>query len=610
MSSNQAYCKDKQKKYRNGDFYIGELKKGKPNGNGRMIYADKSEYIGSWSLGERNGLGQMIYADKSEYIGSWSLGERNGLGQLKTANYVYNGFWKNDNPNDSGRIEYKNGIIYDGKWNNGNISGIGYVKVKKSDFKGKLKPQILPNKNLYGFIPIDGTLTKDDEIMTGQWSDDGSFNGEVDNPKWAFVGKVSKVNGKKLEIGRKEFKNTDLYWDGTVIDNIITDGVCNAIFNDVYYNGKWENGKFTGSASGNSYYGDLKNNIKHGYGTYYLDESFAGKSKEYFTGLWRDDNPIIGSGSFSNRSGIIRFNIKNGTINYLYSGEDKFSGSIYSNKLSIDDLERTINENIKPKLEAIKEAKRKKEFEYYNNNYAGLIYIAKNTRFSGDFEAGFFDFLFSAKTDAVIVFLPNGKVILKEVRQSTKPQSEMSQSQMIIMALNDDSSHVYDVELSSDNKNIIISKDGYTITPTNNRRNAVLKNRDGREITFTSKNKYIGTTNPSSVKLALGTYYGKESTADLTTGKGVDGNISGELKIDILPNNKFQITETVNINNPLLSMFYNMFGPSPKSAPRTGSYSISDGMLRLEDSEGLQILLGGNALFMQQGSIHAILYRL
>ena len=40
----------KEKKYANGDYYVGEWKKGKPNGQGIMTYYDKSEYNGNWLL--------------------------------------------------------------------------------------------------------------------------------------------------------------------------------------------------------------------------------------------------------------------------------------------------------------------------------------------------------------------------------------------------------------------------------------------------------------------------------------------------------------------------------------------------------------------------------
>ena len=46
-----------KKKYKNGDFYEGKAKWGKPDGECTMQYADGRKYIGSWKNNCRDGKG-------------------------------------------------------------------------------------------------------------------------------------------------------------------------------------------------------------------------------------------------------------------------------------------------------------------------------------------------------------------------------------------------------------------------------------------------------------------------------------------------------------------------------------------------------------------------
>ena len=60
--------KDTQPKYQ------GQVKDGKPNGLGIIIYTDGSKYVGRWKNGIREGQGSQIHKGEGKYSGSWKNG--------------------------------------------------------------------------------------------------------------------------------------------------------------------------------------------------------------------------------------------------------------------------------------------------------------------------------------------------------------------------------------------------------------------------------------------------------------------------------------------------------------------------------------------------------
>jgi hypothetical protein len=46
---------------RDGGSYIGEIKNGEINGNGRRKLDDGTEYHGEFVMGEKHGYGEIIY---------------------------------------------------------------------------------------------------------------------------------------------------------------------------------------------------------------------------------------------------------------------------------------------------------------------------------------------------------------------------------------------------------------------------------------------------------------------------------------------------------------------------------------------------------------------
>ena len=59
--------KDTQPKYQ------GQVKDGKPNGLGVIIYTNGSKYVGGWENGKYQGQGTFTKPDGTKYVGSWKI---------------------------------------------------------------------------------------------------------------------------------------------------------------------------------------------------------------------------------------------------------------------------------------------------------------------------------------------------------------------------------------------------------------------------------------------------------------------------------------------------------------------------------------------------------
>jgi hypothetical protein len=53
--------------------YQGQVKNGKPNGLGVIIYTNGSKYVGGWENGKYQGQGTFTKPDGTKYVGSWKI---------------------------------------------------------------------------------------------------------------------------------------------------------------------------------------------------------------------------------------------------------------------------------------------------------------------------------------------------------------------------------------------------------------------------------------------------------------------------------------------------------------------------------------------------------
>lgn len=106
--------------------YEGDIKDGKPHGNGTAVYANGDQYTGEWKNGLRDGRGACGYANGDRYEGEWKYDKPNGQGIKVYANADrYEGEWKQGSRNGNGTGYYANGDRYEGEWMFGEWHGFG-----------------------------------------------------------------------------------------------------------------------------------------------------------------------------------------------------------------------------------------------------------------------------------------------------------------------------------------------------------------------------------------------------------------------------------------------------------------------------------------------------
>ena len=66
--------------------YIGEMKDGKPNGQGKAILGRSVTYEGEWRAGKLNGQGTADWSDGTKFVGEFKNGKYDGQGTMTWSN--------------------------------------------------------------------------------------------------------------------------------------------------------------------------------------------------------------------------------------------------------------------------------------------------------------------------------------------------------------------------------------------------------------------------------------------------------------------------------------------------------------------------------------------
>ena len=83
----------------NKSVYIGELKNGKPHGQGISTWENGVQYVGEWKDGKRHGQGRVTWKNGVKYVGEWKDGGKN-TNDLITYDFevIWIGEFRNDQP--------------------------------------------------------------------------------------------------------------------------------------------------------------------------------------------------------------------------------------------------------------------------------------------------------------------------------------------------------------------------------------------------------------------------------------------------------------------------------------------------------------------------------
>lgn len=116
---------------KNGEIIISKFKKSKAEGEGAIYQDDKIKYIGVLKDNKPDGEGKLFYANGMiNYIGVFDNGVFDGTGKLYSENgsTIYNGEFKDGKFNGKGKLYCRNGVLlYEGKFKDGLYNGYGIL---------------------------------------------------------------------------------------------------------------------------------------------------------------------------------------------------------------------------------------------------------------------------------------------------------------------------------------------------------------------------------------------------------------------------------------------------------------------------------------------------
>eukprot|EP00238_Polyblepharides_amylifera_P000428 CAMPEP_0196572702 /NCGR_PEP_ID=MMETSP1081-20130531/2701_1 /TAXON_ID=36882 /ORGANISM="Pyramimonas amylifera, Strain CCMP720" /LENGTH=288 /DNA_ID=CAMNT_0041890105 /DNA_START=102 /DNA_END=968 /DNA_ORIENTATION=+ len=114
-------------KYPDNGVYIGTMKNGMREGNGRHDYPNGDWYLGEWVADEREGEGKC-YSGGNEYLGAWQRGRPEGQGCLTFQHGdTLQGNFKSGHAHGECVLKLHSGEQFIGNFHNGNKHGVGIM---------------------------------------------------------------------------------------------------------------------------------------------------------------------------------------------------------------------------------------------------------------------------------------------------------------------------------------------------------------------------------------------------------------------------------------------------------------------------------------------------
>lgn len=270
-----------------GRKYSGDIKNGKPNGQGTATFADGWKYVGEYKNGKAHGKGTMTLAKKQEYFGDFENGMYNGQGTTTFANgEKYIGGFGNGEYNGQGALTFVNGNKYIGEFKDGKRSGQGTLTAANGDkYVGNYKDDQMSGHGTHTF------------------TDGESYIGDFKDNKYDGKGKLKRANGAEYS---GDFRDDKFNGQGTLKLPDGSEYIGN--FNDGNAYGK---GTLT-FADGGRYVGNFKDNNFHGFGIFVPASKGANApvKGETYSGDFKNDNRNNGYRSLTSpRSAVIQSGI-------------------------------------------------------------------------------------------------------------------------------------------------------------------------------------------------------------------------------------------------------------------------------------------------------------
>ena len=129
--------------------YEGEIRDGKPHGQGTKTYSNGDRYEGKWRDGNEHGRGTYTWTNGNRYEGEWHDGKRHGLGIFTWSDGDhYKGDYVDGKRTGQGTYTWPDGAYYEGGFVNGKRTGHGrYVQANGEAVEGEWKDDDLVRRS-------------------------------------------------------------------------------------------------------------------------------------------------------------------------------------------------------------------------------------------------------------------------------------------------------------------------------------------------------------------------------------------------------------------------------------------------------------------------------
>ncbi|KAL9188910.1 hypothetical protein ACHAXT_011400 [Thalassiosira profunda] len=175
-------------KFENGDIYEGEMKDGVIHGKGVYRYADGNVYDGEWKDGDKHGSGTFTWGDGDVYEGPWVAGKEQGRGTYRWEDgKVYEGEFVGGDMHGRGTLTYSWGSVYEGEFKEGEEHGKGALKY--------------PSGEIFEGIWVHGALANGDDSIN--FAGDSSLP-TADARNYDAAAKRESFDGRKSRSHRSQ----------------------------------------------------------------------------------------------------------------------------------------------------------------------------------------------------------------------------------------------------------------------------------------------------------------------------------------------------------------------------------------------------------------------
>ena len=120
--------------WNDGDRYEGEFVDGNRTGQGTYTWSSGNRYNGGWQNGEHHGRGTKTWTDGRQYEGDWQAGKQHGRGLWIGADGAYyEGDWQASKWHGQGSRFWSDGSRYEGGWRDDKMHGQGIMTYSNGD---------------------------------------------------------------------------------------------------------------------------------------------------------------------------------------------------------------------------------------------------------------------------------------------------------------------------------------------------------------------------------------------------------------------------------------------------------------------------------------------